>query len=1182
MAESLSPVIRAVLLTDIVGSTSIVERLGDSKASELLGLTDRIARDLMVEHHGREIDKSDGYLIVFERPIDAVRWALEYHNRLREISAEAGESVTTRVGIHLGEVILKENTPEDVARGAKMTEVTGIALPIAARMMSLARGGQTLLTRSAFDLARRAAVGSSGVPVATEWLAHGPYLVRGVEEPVEVFEAGVRGSAPLLPPEDSEKAHRAVAAEDEVTLGWRPAPEREVEGRANWVLKEKLGEGGFGEVWLVEHKKTRDKRVYKFCFQADRLRGLKREVVLFRLLKETLGDRDDIARVLDWNFETPPFFIESEFTEGGDLIDWAAAQGGIAAVPLNVRLKIMAQVAEALAAAHSVGVLHKDIKPSNILITTDSEGAPKARLTDFGIGLVTDRALLAEQGITATGLSETYSADNPTSSRSGTRMYMAPELLEGKPTTIQADIYSLGIMLYQVVVGDLRRALGVGWERDVADPILRADIEQCVDRDTHLRLGGATELAVRLRTLEKRRAAIAEEARRRKEAEESLASLERARQRRRLATFAATAATIVLAVTALLYRDSLKQRQRAEEAEEQTAIRAADAERALARAEISRGETEELVSFMLEELTTNLFPIGRLDVMDSVLSKVEALLSKRTDTSLSVAERWSLINLLQQIASVRLAQGNISAADAAAKRALRESEAAAAEDPKSARWKRAVAMSLQAVGNTIEATGDFQAAHDSFELAYERIMTMQPATQDERIIWLRDQNNVMDRLMSMNSQMGNASKALEFANRCLDNLQEIKAVDPDSEDTNRDIAVTWRSLGIAHSQLGDFKSADSAYRESLRVLGEMTAKEPDNLLWQEDLALVWNSMGDLLSLQWKAEEAREAYTESHAILDRLALSDPSNLRVLRMLSVSLNRLGSISWTTGRKEETEAAYRESTAISERLALLDPTNAQWRNDLAHTYVVLGDFHLSESRIADARVAFEKALEIHNQLAIDQPDNVSWRVGLSRSEDRIGGLEEKDGKLDAALAAYERSLALLQRIVETSSDVEVRRLHGYAWFRIGGALESQDKFVEAIAAFQAGLESANLVAEKDAENPTSVRDLWNYWDRIAKLQIKLESWSDARLALHQTIELAGKRAASDPDPVPWRIYQSTAYAQIAETFATEGDANAAADSLATSRRVLKELATEFPKDERVRKAIESAEAAATESGG
>ena len=529
-------VIRTLLLSDLVGSTKLVETLGDERAFALFGRHDRIARDLLSTHSGREIDKTDGFLMLFERPIDAVLYAQGYHRALAELSAEFSVELSSRVGIHLGEVFLRANSVEDVARGAKPMEVEGLAKPVAARLMSVAMGRQTLLTRSAFDVARRAAVdvtdGSS-----LQWLAHGHYVFKGVDEPVQVYEAGEAELNPLQPPPDSEKVQRVVG--DPTILGWRPAPGQTVPHRANWVLQRKLGEGGFGEVWLAEHTKTRDARVFKFCFEAERLRGLQREVTLFRLLKEALGRRDDIARILDWSFESPPYFLESEFTAGGSLVDWAEACGGIDLVPMEQRILLMAQVADALAAAHSVGILHKDLKPANILVEDDGRGHPQARLTDFGIGMVTDPSKLVSSGVTVLGFTETMLESE--SSGSGTRLYMAPELLEGRAPSVQADLYALGVMLYQLVMGDLGHALAPGWERDVVDELLREDIAALVQGRPEERLADAGEAARRLRSLEDRRR------QRLAEAEERQA-LERTLRRRKVMRVALGFVTVLAVV----------------------------------------------------------------------------------------------------------------------------------------------------------------------------------------------------------------------------------------------------------------------------------------------------------------------------------------------------------------------------------------------------------------------------------------------------------------------------------------------------------------------------------------------------------------------------------------------------------------------------------------------------------
>ena len=131
----------ALLFTDLVDSTAVVERLGDARAASVLAEHDRGARALLARHGGREIDHSDGFFLLFADVVAAASFALAYHEALAALGLSA------RAGLHVGPVTLRENDPDEVARGAKPVEVEGIAKPLAARVMSLARGGQTLLTK---------------------------------------------------------------------------------------------------------------------------------------------------------------------------------------------------------------------------------------------------------------------------------------------------------------------------------------------------------------------------------------------------------------------------------------------------------------------------------------------------------------------------------------------------------------------------------------------------------------------------------------------------------------------------------------------------------------------------------------------------------------------------------------------------------------------------------------------------------------------------------------------------------------------------------------------------------------------------------------------------------------------------------------------------------------------------
>lgn len=292
--------------------------------------------------------------------------------------------------------------------------------------------------------------------------------------------------------------------------------------RPQWKLVERLGAGGHGEAWLARHEKTHEARVFKFALDQNALASLKREITLFRLINDSLGARAPVVSLLEWNLEEPPYFLEAEYVEGRDLKSWIDALGGLSQIPMDVRLEIVAQVADALAAAHSVGVLHKDLKPGNVLVEP-GEGMPmpRVKLGDFGCGGILDPLRLEALGITRLGLSSTVGSD-----AAGTPIYMAPEILKGQPHTVRTDIYSLGVLLYQMVVGDLARPFAPDWDHAVQDPLLREDIAATAAGTPERRLADATHLAERLRSLEARRS---------ERAAESVA-MERAERSRRLVT----------------------------------------------------------------------------------------------------------------------------------------------------------------------------------------------------------------------------------------------------------------------------------------------------------------------------------------------------------------------------------------------------------------------------------------------------------------------------------------------------------------------------------------------------------------------------------------------------------------------------------------------------------------------
>src|SRR5262249_32726963 len=114
---------------------------------------------------------------------------------------------------------------------------------------------------------------------------------------------------------------------------------------------------------------------------------------------------------------------------------------------------------------------------------------------------LTEPERLQSMGITNIGLTQTGEA----SSLTGTVLYLAPEVLSGQAPSASADVYAMGVMLYQTIVGDFRKPLSPGWEGDIEDPLLREDIALAACGDPRKRMSSAKELAARLHDLDRRR-----------------------------------------------------------------------------------------------------------------------------------------------------------------------------------------------------------------------------------------------------------------------------------------------------------------------------------------------------------------------------------------------------------------------------------------------------------------------------------------------------------------------------------------------------------------------------------------------------------------------------------------------------------------------------------------------------
>jgi serine/threonine protein kinase/Tfp pilus assembly protein PilF len=201
-----------------------------------------------------------------------------------------------------------------------------------------------------------------------------------------------------------------------------------------YVLLRSLGQGGMAEVWLARRADGAFKRevALKFPLLTHLRRDLAQRFALEREILASL-EHPHIARLYDAGIETTGRpYLAMEFIVGQPLTDWCDAQS----LGLSDRLMLFLQVLEAVGFAHEKQVIHRDLKPSNILVSDSGQ----VRLLDFGV------AKLLEGETDQTSLTSIYG-------RALTPDYASPELLRGDPVDGRSDIYSLGILLYELLTG---------------------------------------------------------------------------------------------------------------------------------------------------------------------------------------------------------------------------------------------------------------------------------------------------------------------------------------------------------------------------------------------------------------------------------------------------------------------------------------------------------------------------------------------------------------------------------------------------------------------------------------------------------------------------------------------------------------------------------------------------------
>lgn len=769
------------------------------------------------------------------------------------------------------------------------------------------------------------------------------------------------------------------------------------------IIRE-IGRGGMGVVYLAVREDDFEQRV---ALKLIKL-GMDTELVLrrFRHERQILANLEhpNIARLLDGGSTAGgrPYFV-MEYLEGQPITDYCATHG----LTTPQRVEIFRTVCAAVHFAHQHLVIHRDIKPSNVLVTV--EGVPK--LLDFGIARLVDPD---ESGagvpVTATEL------------RILTPDYASPEQIRGGRLTTTSDVYSLGVLLYELLAGtrpyrfashtpneieqvisgqQVERPSRVAELSPAVRRTLRGDLDTIVLTAMHVEPGRRYQ-SVEQFADDLARYASGLPVRARKDRVSYRMGKFVGRHRVGVATAALVGCALIAALTATLISAQVARAQRAKAEQRFEDVR----------------HLANAVIFKYHDPIARLpgsTPVREMIVKDS-LAYLNSLAAESTDDR----------GLQQELAQAYLRIGEIQGLPnspnlgdtAGALASYRTAEAIltrlVASDADNIELRFNLQQASLRVADVLRST-DMPEAIARYRRIVDICEALQAARPDEDRM-RRALSVSLDRLALSLNRSGDVAGALALYRRARPIGESLAAAHPEDLSLQRSIGVNADNMAVALDANGQPGEALEMSRKAEGVRRALALAALNNTQYQRDLSVTYNRTGKLLRDRGDSEQALDNYRRALDVRQRLADADPLNAQGLRDLSVSHERVANLLSERGRRQEANVHYQKSLAMDEARAARDPVNVDAQVDLSNGYFNLG---LHAARGADSAGAlryFQQSTDITERVSSANPDNRALRIALAWGYDEVGAMLRTLHRPTAALEEHSKAA----RIWSTMGDV------------------------------------------------------------------------------------------------------------------------------------------------------------------
>jgi non-specific serine/threonine protein kinase/serine/threonine-protein kinase len=734
-----------------------------------------------------------------------------------------------------------------------------------------------------------------------------------------------------------------------------------------YQILELIGAGGMGAIYLAERDDDQYRR--RVAIKIIK-RGMDTDYVLRRFGNERQIlanlNHPNIARLYTGGATDDglPYFV-MEFIEGSPLIEYADRNR----LTVNQRLELFRKVCAAVQYAHQNLVVHRDLKPTNILVTPDGE--PK--LLDFGIAKFLDSAM-------DTTVMEF---------RALTPEYASPEQVRGEPITTASDVYSLGVLLFELLTG--RRPYRITRRTP-------AEITKAVCEQEPLKPSAVVSSQWPVISDDNGQPIAAD-----KPIQNSKFKVQNSRSLR--------GDLDNIALMAL--RKEPARRYASVAAFSEDIQRYLEGRPVSARKDTAWYRTSKFVG------RHRLAVAAALIILMTLLGGVVATTWQAQAATIERARAERRFQDVRKLANsfmfefhdaIKDLPGALNARQLVVKRALEYLDSLAQEANSDRALQSELAQAYDKVGSLTFDVGQTIESHRKAMLLNEALVKADPQNAEYRK-QLSESYNYMSDAMKIS---GHSSEAIDFAKKSLAIFEWLAIEHPANQNIKALVADRNLTLGIALADAGDLQRALESDRAAMTIQQELVSDDPQSPARLADLSDMQSHLSNALAEEGDFARALEYHSKSFAIARDLFQADSTSARYRRSMWAAYLRTARLQLKTGDKPAAVENCQRAGQLLEQLASADPKDTGHRVGIAVTYQIYGDALAAVSQTKAAESDYQRAISIGEALVAEDPGRAEARNNLARAYAGLGRLRIQAQRSSEARDFFGKAQGLYQQSV------------------------------------------------------------------------------------------------------------------------------------------------------------------------